>query len=109
MAVGRSEAHRLCREIAAGSAAVFHHHRVPEPPAETLPDQAGDDVGNAAGRESDLERDGLRRKGLRRNRLREADGACHEEEAEHGPESGQRMWYHPYVLPPWDQCACMIA
>ena len=99
VAVGRRAAHRLCREIAAGSAAIFHHYRVSKPLAELLSDQPGDDVGNAAGGESNLERDGLRRKGLRRNRLREADGARHEQQAAHGAESRQRLWYHP-CLPP---------
>jgi hypothetical protein len=87
-------------EIAAGATAILHHHRVGEPLAEPLSDQPGDDVGDAAGGESNLERDGLRRKALRRKRLRETGCARDEQQAGHGPESRQRLWYHLYVLPP---------
>ena len=100
MAIGRRAAHRLCREIAAGSAAILHHHRMGEPFAEPLSDQPGDDVGDAAGGESNLEGDGLRRKALRRKRLREAGCARDEQQAGHGPEGRQRVRYHPDVLPP---------
>src|SRR5262245_58224529 len=68
MAVRRGTAHRLCREIAACAAAIFHHHGISETLAELLPDKAGDHVGYAAGGECNLERDGLRRIGLGRCR-----------------------------------------
>ena len=72
VAVGGRAAHRLGREIAAGAAAIFHHDRMPEALAELLPHHAGDDVGNAAGREGDHEGDVLRRIGLRGSGRREA-------------------------------------
>src|SRR5262249_48478607 len=82
-------AHRFRGEIAAGAAAIFHHHRMPEALAELLPDQAGDDVGNAAGWEGDLQRNVLRRIGLRPNRRRKAGGGDHDNYAKLGAE-----WQH---------------
>src|SRR5262249_11059691 len=84
VAVRRRAAHRFRRQIAAGAPAIFHHHRLPEPLAELLPNEARDDVGDAAGRERDLQRDVLRRIGLRPSRLREAGGGDHDEDAKRG-------------------------
>src|SRR5262249_9926705 len=89
VAVGRRAAHRFRREIAAGATAIFHHHRMPEALAELLPNQAGDDVGDAAGGEGDLQRDVLRRIGLRPSRLRDAGGGGHDEDQKLGAE-----WQH---------------
>jgi hypothetical protein len=72
--VGRRATHRFRGEIAAGATAVFYHHRLAETLAQLLSHQTGDDVGDAAGREGDLQRDGLRRIGLRPSRVRKA--AC---------------------------------
>src|SRR5213080_1307086 len=69
MAVRRGTTHRLGREVAACTTAIFYHYGVSEALAEFLPDKAGDNVGDAAGGECDLQRDRLRRVGLRPCRL----------------------------------------
>src|SRR5947199_6924283 len=65
LAVRRGTTHRLGREVAACTTAIFYHYGVSEALAEFLPDKAGDNVGDAAGGECDLQRDRLRRVGLR--------------------------------------------
>ena len=77
--VGSRAAHRFRGEIAAGATAVFHHHRLAETLAQLLPHQTGDDVGDAAGREGDLQRDVLRRIGLRPSRVRKAGCDRHDD------------------------------
>jgi hypothetical protein len=104
VAVRRRAAHGSCGEVAAGAAAIFHHHRLPEALAELLSNQAGDDVGNAAGREGDLERDGLRRIALRRSRPCDGGEGRREQDAKRGAESGHTVSFHSRA-----QCACMIA
>src|SRR5207249_960249 len=46
-------------DIAAGTAAIFDHHGMPEPLSELEPHKTGDHVGDASGGERDLERDVL--------------------------------------------------
>ncbi len=94
MAVGHRAADGFGREIAAGAAAIFHHHRLPEALAELLSNQAGDDVGNAAGREGDLERDGLRRIALRRSRPCDSADGRREQDAKRGAERGHTVSFH---------------
>jgi len=98
VAVGRRAADRFRREIAAGATAVFHHHRMSEALAELLPNQAGDDVGNAAGREGNLQRDVLRRIGLRPSRLRDGGGGGHDEDQKLGAEWQHAASFHSSIV-----------
>jgi hypothetical protein len=104
MAVGHRAADGFGREIAAGAAAIFHHHRLPEALAELLSNQAGDDVGNAAGRKGNLECDGLRWIALRRRRPCDGGEGRRKQDAKRGAESGHTVSFHSPA-----QCACMIA
>ena len=83
VAVGRRADDRLRREIAAGTAAIFHHHCLSQALRQLLPHETRDDIGNAARREGDLERNVLSRIGLRRGRARQPgqDQSCQHEDA----------------------------
>ena len=107
VAVGRRAAHGSCSEVAAGSTAIFNHHRMPNALAELLPNQAGDDVGDTAGREGDLERDGLRRIALRRRRPFAMSDYGRHEDAKSNAKSKES--FHCRVDPTARHCACIIA
>src|SRR5204862_4487254 len=55
----------LEREAAAGARPVLHHDRLAKPLRQSLADQPSDDIGCAAGRREDHERDRPRRIALR--------------------------------------------
>ncbi len=60
VAVGLGLGHGRRAEIAAGAAAIVHHHRLAELLAHALGDEAADQIGGAAGGEGDDEGDGAR-------------------------------------------------
>ena len=66
--VGRGIGDRLGADRAAGAAAVVDDERLPKLASHALGGDAADDVGRAAGRERDDQRDGLRRIRLRERR-----------------------------------------
>src|SRR5262249_55962921 len=87
-------------EVAAGAAAIFHHHRLAETLAQLLPHQTGDDVGDATGGEGDLQRDVLRRIGLRPSRVRKAGGYDRPENVKLGADRQQAVSsFHSSIIP----------
>src|SRR5207247_10585231 len=95
MAVRRGTTHRLGREVAACTTAIFYHYGVSEALAEFLPDKAGDNVGDAAGGECDLQRDRLRRVGLRPWRLCATNKGSRQQHAKHRAISGHAVPFRP--------------
>src|SRR5260221_11784402 len=99
MTVGRRAAHRLCSEIATGSATIFHHHSVSEALAELLTRKARDNIGDAAGGECNLKCDGLGRISLPRRRLCTNSDDLPRQDPEHGTVSSHPVPLHPAFAP----------
>ena len=70
VAIGRGARHELGADIAAGAGAVVDDDRLAKVLADELPQHARQDVGGAAGRERDDDRDGLGGEGLGLRRQR---------------------------------------
>ena len=82
VAVGRRLGDHLTRDIAVGAGTVLDHHRLAEPHGQRLRQQAGNDVGRAAGRKRHHELDRADRIVLRHR----GRGEHRDENGEHQPE-----------------------